>query len=287
MSKILFYILIFFLAALLVVIIESIRENKQIEVNEFALSDFRVKKPLKILMLGDLHNKEFGPGNAFLLEKIREQKPDIIMSPGDIILGKTHGDNTVAIDFINALSNIAPTYISKGNHELRVDIYPETYGDMWDKICGATKDNVTWLINEGVELPDLGITITGLDMERYYYKRIVRPKMEQAYLKETLPAVDENTFKILLAHNPDFFPEYANWGADLTFSGHVHGGMMILPKLGGVVSPMVRLFPKYYKGLYENGESKMILTSGLGGHTFKIRVNNKPELVVVNLKAQP
>lgn len=88
------------------------------------------------------------------------------------------------------------------------------------------------------------------------------------------------------AHNPDYFPEYADWGADLSLSGHVHGGMMILPFLGGIVSPAIKLFPRYYKGLYSIGDRKMIVSAGLGCHTIKIRMFNKPDLVMVKINGK-
>ena len=87
----------------------------------------------------------------------------------------------------------------------------------------------------------------------------------------------------MIGHDPDYFPEYAKWGADLTVSGHVHGGLIILPCLGGLISPMIRFFPKYYKGDYSMENSHMIVSAGLGLHTLKIRVNNQPDLVTINL----
>ena len=123
-------------------------------------------------------------------------------------------------------------------------------------------------------------------MDASYYRRFRLRKMEINYLESILPIRKQDAYTILLAHDPDYFPVYADWGADLTLSGHVHGGMIILPVLGGVVSPMVRLFPKYYRGIYEYENKKMILTGGLGGHTLKFRVNNKPEICVIHLEGE-
>jgi hypothetical protein len=89
-----------------------------------------------------------------------------------------------------------------------------------------------------------------------------------------------------MAHNPEYFEEYVTWGADLIFSGHVHGGMVRLPFLGGAVSPMIHFFPKYDKGLFENSNRYMILSGGLGNHTYKFRVNNLPEIVSVTLESE-
>ncbi|SHH94836.1 metallophosphoesterase [Clostridium grantii] len=89
---------------------------------------------------------------------------------------------------------------------------------------------------------------------------------------------------ILLVHNPKYFEKYSNWGADLIFSGHVHGGIIRLPYLGGLLSPDRRFFPKYDNGVYENNGNKMIVSRGLGNSHLNLRINNKPELIVVTLK---
>lgn len=87
----------------------------------------------------------------------------------------------------------------------------------------------------------------------------------------------------MIAHNPEYFPAYAEWGADLVLSGHVHGGLMRLPFLGGVIAPSMKLFPKYDGGVFEEHGSTMILSRGLGTHTLPIRIFNPGELVVIRL----
>ena len=91
-------------------------------------------------------------------------------------------------------------------------------------------------------------------------------------------------YNILIAHNPVYFSTYEEAGYDLVFSGHVHGGIIRLPIIGGVCSPQVKLFPKYDKGRFDINDSVMILGAGLGTHTIPIRFNNPPEIVVVKLK---
>jgi predicted MPP superfamily phosphohydrolase len=89
----------------------------------------------------------------------------------------------------------------------------------------------------------------------------------------------------LLAHNPKYFKSYAAWGADLTLSGHIHGGIVQIPFLGGAVSPQVEFFPKYDAGLFHENDKAMILSRGLGTHTINVRINNTAELVSIKLKA--
>ena len=104
-----------------------------------------------------------------------------------------------------------------------------------------------------------------------------------AYMKEILGDIDESCFNILLAHNPQYFKEYAGWGADLTLSGHIHGGLVRLPFLGGVVSPMVTFFPKYDGGVFYENDKEMILSRGLGTHTIPIRMFNPGELNIIEI----
>ena len=107
--------------------------------------------------------------------------------------------------------------------------------------------------------------------------------MEKEYLEETLGPASKEKYQILLAHNPDYFENYAQWGADLVLSGHVHGGIMRLPLLGGVISPTLLLFPKYDGGLFKKGSSAMILSRGLGTHTLPIRIFNPGELILFTI----
>ena len=109
--------------------------------------------------------------------------------------------------------------------------------------------------------------------------------MEASYLEDTLGKSDIRKCNLLIAHNPDYFSEYAKWGADLTLSGHVHGGIMRLPWLGGVLSPSYRLFPKYDGGVFRENGAIMLLGRGMGSHTIPLRFFNPAQLYEVTLKS--
>lgn len=257
-----------------------------LSVSHYTITDKRIKKSATFAMIADLHNAEYGDKNEKLIKEIKKIAPDAVLIAGDVIVGKKDVSPGVAIDLLQKLGSEFPVYISKGNHEMRTGLYTEQYGDIWECLYEQTKDYAHWLINEEATLASDNIQIVGLDIDAAYYRRFRLQKMETDYLVKLLPTRHQDAYTILLAHNPDYFPVYAEWGADLVLSGHVHGGMVILPVLGGVVSPMVRLFPKYYRGMYECRNKKMILTGGLGGHTLKIRVNNKPEICVIHLEGE-
>jgi predicted MPP superfamily phosphohydrolase len=81
-----------------------------------------------------------------------------------------------------------------------------------------------------------------------------------------------------------YFKEYIGWRADLVLSGHVHGGLVRLPFIGGVISPQVRLFPKYDAGLFSEQGYNMVVSRGLGTHSYMPRFFNPPQLLVIKIK---
>ena len=104
-------------------------------------------------------------------------------------------------------------------------------------------------------------------------------------MEKTFSNVNNEDFNILLSHSPFDFEVFAKWGADLTLSGHVHGGLIRLPFIGGLISPERGLFPKYSEGEYSIDDSKMIVSRGLGGSSgINLRIFNNPEICVVTLK---
>ena len=240
----------------------------------------------RFIMLSDLHNYDFDHGNRKLLRQIDTLKPDVVLIAGDMIDASPGADMTVALKFLQDLCDQWTVYFGNGNHEQRIRLYPQTYGDMYEKwSSGIAHKNLHLLRNTHMTLERDGsrMNVYGLEMDRIYYKRLKKTKMSVHYLDETLGKCSRDSYKILIAHNPLYFEEYAGWGADLVLSGHVHGGVVILPYLGGVISPQIQLFPEYYAGEYVLGASHMILSRGLHMHSIPVRLFNMPELSCVTL----
>lgn len=258
----------------------------------FVVRKYTIRNPklagnYRAVVLGDLHNKRYGKGNELLLQSIEEQKPDGIWIVGDILTARPGKSLEPALEVLKTLAQKYPIFYANGNHEHRIKLYPETYGDMAEKYAkGLAEIGIRPLVNEHRTLEDLNLVIYGAEIDKEYYKRFVVPHMEAAYLIETLGKPCEERYTVLLAHNPDFFPVYADWGADLVLSGHVHGGMVRIPGWKGVISPNVRFFPKYDGGKFEEGKSTMILSRGLGMHTIPIRVFNPGELIVIDFEKE-
>ncbi len=243
---------------------------------------------LKLVFLTDLHNKEFGEGNARLLEKIDGIAPDMILIGGDMIVAKGQSDcplDTV-IGLVSALAKKYPVYYGYGNHELRLKELP-VYREHYQRFLAAMREcGVRILDDAGVTFHGSGgnLTVTGLTLTKESYPKFRRKAIPPEYVEKKAGPAVEGGLNILMAHNPLFQEEYAEWGADVTLSGHYHGGTIILPLLGGVMSPDCHLFPKLYRGRYETRGKAMIVSGGLGTHSVNIRLGNKPEVVVLRLK---
>lgn len=254
-------------------------------IREYTCTSDKLKKDGDFILLSDLHGKSFGRDNEKLLKAIEQLSPDVILIAGDMYTADRNVDNSKIAGFISRLADVYPVYYGVGNHEHKTRLFPETFGNMYEEYMDEIKRaGAVILVNERVSLPAYGIELYGVEIDREYYAKIHSKNMDDTYLPRLLGDAVPDTFNLLIAHNPDYFKEYVRWGADLVAAGHVHGGLMRLPILGGVVSPRLTLFPYYDGGEFKEGPSRMILSRGLGFHTLPIRIFNPGELVVVHLR---
>lgn len=273
--------LLIFIFFIIVVLIDGNR----FVIKEHTFRSSKIKKDMHFAVLSDLHNKTYGVRNKRLLEAIEKIQPDGILIAGDMLTATPGKEFTNALNLIQDLAQKYPVYYANGNHEQRLRLHPEIYGTASVSYTEAlTGAGVRPIINEHVFLNTCHIDICGSEIERKYYRHLRKKQMDSSYLNRLLGTAKEEDYQILIAHNPLYFEEYAKWGADLVLSGHVHGGVMRLPFLGGVISPTLRLFPKYDGGIFRQGNSTMILSRGLGMHTIPIRIFNPGELIVLHLK---
>jgi len=235
----------------------------------------------KIIHLSDLHNKVFGKDNIPLLNLIEPETPDLIIMTGDMI--SHNAPNTEQfLTLVKKLRKLCPVYYVNGNHELS-DLDSSEFVRVAEKLSeyGAVcLDNTSAEIYRENEY----IRLCGLCYTAEYYRGVREYKRgwKPFTLTDMIDLVGikhPDEFTVLLAHNPLDFDVHAEWGADVSFGGHVHGGLIRLPIVKGVFSPERRFFPKYKEGLYQIGSSSLIASRGLG----KIRINNPPEVVAVTL----
>ncbi len=262
-------------------------DGNRFVVREHVFCDPRIRRDVRAVVLADLHNKKYGRDNELLIAAIREANPDMILVAGDLLTARPGAPLDTALQLLAALAADYPIYYGNGNHEHRLELYPDVYGDMAQRYReGLAELGIQPLVNAHAQLADWGITVYGAQIDKRFYKRFKVQPMDETYLEEILGRADKSVYNILLAHNPDYFPRYARWGADLVLAGHVHGGIARIPFVGkGVASPGIRLFPKYDGGRFDEEDSTMLVSRGLGMHTIPVRLFNPGELLVLDFKS--
>jgi predicted MPP superfamily phosphohydrolase len=260
-------LLIFLICALSLFLVALIAfffhfSNSAIKITQYSQSAKIACDSLKICQVSDLHAKEFGKENAKLLAKISENAPDVIAITGDIIHKYRQRDFEVALNFVKNATKIAPVIFVSGNHEMRNKNY-KTFAKNLTDAGSLVLDNAITNVK--------GVRFCGLNC---------------AHLKNATPFnLDKGDgFSILLAHKPEYLYQYARAGYDLVLSGHAHGGQWRLPFTNvGIYSPGQGLFPKYTSGVHVSGNTKMIISRGLGNSQFPLRLFNRPELVFITI----
>ena len=277
-------------AAAAICLTRSEYEKKALSVEETTLYSSKVSKKRTFVFLSDLHENTFGPENEKLIQAINQIHPDAILNGGDLIVTKgPHAKTAHALSLIKKLASCYPVYCAEGNHENRIDWEPEHYGLEGTIYRNAlTQASAIYLKNDSA-IFDKEIRITGFDLDKdFYQKALIHPvpPMTDHYIEEKVGKADADHFQILLAHSPLYFDNYVNWGADLTLSGHFHGGTIRLPGLGGVMTPQYQFFLPWCAGIFEDQGHYMAVSRGLGTHSINIRLNNRPQLLVLHICPQ-
>ena len=252
----------------------------------FKTTEYTVESPFlpnafnnyRIAQISDLHDNVFGQDGSKLLEAIDDAEPNIVVLTGDIVSRRTQNTDAV-IDELKPIAEKYPTYYIRGNHELYRDQSMENAEEFYKDLDAI---GIIRLENRTVTLMhrEATIRLVGLMEPLGCYEYSSPPKMDE------LLGEKGDGYTILLAHNPLPFQTYVDWGADLILSGHVHGGVIRLPFIGGLLSPERSFFPAYSKGVYQSGKQSMVVSTGMGGPRFPFRLFNDQELVVVTLTSQ-
>lgn len=257
-------------------------ENNSIVISKYNIESETLPEAFnnfKIVQISDLHNKIFYKDNNTLIAKIKSQKPDIIVITGDLVDRRKYNEE-IAISFIDKIKSIAPIYYVNGNHEG----WAGKFASLEKKL---KESGVFVLRNESVfyEKGKEKILISGIDDPVFNSSGSSKVYLTEDIMKnELLQVNNKKYFRILLSHRPEFFDLYVRNNIDVAFTGHAHGGQIIIPFLGGIFSPGQGFWPKYYKGMYTKDKTTMVLSRGLGNSIAPQRIFNRPEIVSVTLR---
>ena len=257
--------------------------NTQLEITEYYVSSSRIPDPFdgfEIAQISDLHNAEFGDENKDLLVLLSQIGPNVIVLTGDLIDSR-QTDIEIALDFAGTAVQIAPVYYVTGNHEARVPEYEQLK-------TGLTDLGVTVLENQKVPITKDGESITLMGIQDPSFRTDYLFGDAESVSRQAITSLqnESDVYAVLLSHRPELFDLYVDTGVDLVFSGHAHGGQFRLPFVGGLVAPNQGFFPKYDAGQFVEKNTTMIVSRGVGNSIIPFRINNPPEIVVVELKRQ-
>ncbi len=254
--------------------------NSALEVNEYTVASEKLPEAFdgfRIAHISDLHNTQFGDDNEKLLKMIEDSDPDMIAITGDLVDSRRTNID-VALHFAEKAVKIAPCYYVTGNHEAGIPDY--------DKFKAALlKLGVVVLENESSEFEYRGEKILLMGIEDPLFREDYSAKGRDLTVRAQLSEIsrEEDLFTVLLSHRPEVFDVYVENDIDLALAGHLHGGQFRLPFVGGVFAPSQGFFPEYDAGRYEKEETTMVVSRGIGNSIFPFRINNRPEVLIIEL----
>lgn len=297
-------VLFVLMAAAVSVVMCSYIGNRNFKETFYSTSSIKVDGRVRVIELSDLHCSSYGENNGKLLERIKALEPDIIICAGDMI-NSVKDDADFAVDLGRRLALIAPTYYIYGNNEVRgvydvplnekaldgkfgfnennrdeaallkiKDTYEERLEGVGVKVLKNEKDTI--------DVKNMTIDVYGVLTSNPSAFWSYGGKAFSDYIYE-----NEDNLKITAIHEPVVFEEYTPefWG-DLIVCGHTHGGVMRVPFLGPLYTHEGGLFPgrkgALVYGRYDVSGKPLIVSAGLENSNI-LRINNQPELVVIDI----
>lgn len=287
--------MIIFLVLFILLAIFLYYQNNHLGLSKYEIENKNIPSEFdgyKIIQISDLHSKEFGESQKKLVEKIKKSKPDIVVFTGDMVDRRALRLSPF-LNVIKCLEDVTPMYYVFGNHEMFYEPYNENSKEGQRIRSELKKTNVVLLENEAVEIKRgedtlklLGISdpsnpFVGNDRVEMI-PEVDRAKMSINMARENKR--EQNSFELLLSHRPELLDLYENEKIDLVLSGHAHGGQIRIPFIGGIIAPNQGFFPRITEGVHEKGETKLVVSRGLGNSLFPFRILNTPEIVEITLK---
>ncbi len=234
---------------------------------------------IKAVLLSDLHNRPYED----IITAVQSIQPDIIAIAGDLTYRFKQYDRIAG--FLEACGNIAPTFVSLGNHDV---------GEIIEPMCSSVQ-GVIFLDNGYVDTVVKGIPlrIGGLSSPiSKHWKEIIagievqqdksepkpqKPEPNMAWLTDF---TNTSSHKILLCHQPEYYPRYlSQLPINLILSGHAHGGQWRIGNRG-IYAPGQGWFPKLTSGVIDG---RLVIGRGLSNTTWIPRFFNPREIVVVDV----
>lgn len=254
--------------------ISAIIDSNRLEKTFYQVKSNKVTDNIRIVCLSDMHLKEFGKDNENLIHEVDKLSPDLITLVGDMNMENKPDKYDAVINLCVKLNEIAPVYYSLGNHEIDAMLFKGSniYKDVKKAGIKIMNNETETVTIGGTDIDIIGLTQNPTEFEEY----------GKEFFDKAMSATDN--FKLVLNHYPEqFFGTLDDYNIDLALAGHAHGGQVRLPWIGGLYAADQGFFPKLCDGYHEIGNSRLLITRGLGKSGLCPRIFNKPEIMVVDI----
>lgn len=258
--------------------------KRMLALEAYCFSSEKIKEKLRIHVISDFHGASDKREILSLTAHMAERRPDLILIPGDCVTRRSRRSMVRSLILFEKLCSIAPVYYSPGNHETYMENNDVT-GNFHKFQKKAQEFGVKILKNstDKVNICGNSLVLYGLELEEEFYKKPFSPRMPLGCLDTRFGRPEGENYHILLAHSPKYGKEYLKWGADLTVCGHYHGGVLRFSRHCGLVSPQFHLFPEFCCGDFKKGDSRMVVSAGIGEHSMPLRICNPRVVVEINV----
>ena len=245
----------------------------KLQITHYTIDSEKLDGNVKLVLISDLNSSTFVENQEQLISAIKKQSPDLILMSGDII--DASKDNQPVKILLNGIKNLCPIYYIYGNHEQHWQRKPQAKALME---------------SYGVKVMEEAYAEENINGQKIHICGLrdpqdkIAPDTWQGGLKHLSDQVEEDAYTILLSHRPTFAEYYKQTNFDLIVCGHAHGGQWRIPFINkGIFASDEGFFPKYFEGIHDLGQPKMVISRGLAKDDLP-RFNNRPELVSITLK---
>ena len=271
------------IVALLLLLFLNDKANQKVRITRYTYSDKEIPAPFdgcKIMMISDLHNADFSED---IIKHIEKEKPDYVVITGDMVqLPDSSLENTIKIAEAVTKMNI-PIYAVSGNHDRQCGKYEELLEILWTYDVYMLEYDSVRFEKDGESIVLMGIQDPRHDIVPDEKIAAIRGNIKNQLSRR------KDYFTILLSHRADLYPLIKDTGVDLILSGHMHGGIIRLPFVGGIIGGNEKnsIFPDYEYGVYKEDENAtMIVSGGCDKNPAKRRFFNPPEILLITLKGE-
>jgi len=264
-----------FIGIIISIFVYCLWANTAIEINHYTIYNQNLPESFngyRIAHISDVHNSN----TKNLIPLLIESKPKLIAITGDLIDSR-NTNVEIALEFIQEAIKIAPCYYVTGNHESRVNEYEELRNGLIELGVYVLENQKIEVLKEQDKITILGVNDPSFETDYLFGD-------EESILSNYLEQLKDDNYTILLSHRPELFDTYVEYNIDLVLSGHAHGGQFRLPFIGGLVAPNQGLFPQYDAGLFSKDNTNMIVSKGIGNSIIPLRLNNRPEIIIIELE---